>query len=79
MYNAKLGHWPITALKVGQGQPKVNQVRSMYHRTVLPNYNIIRLVVFFELRSQDIYAAKSGKWPVTTFNDLENRLRSTKS
>ena len=48
-YYAKLGQGPLVTLKIGQGQPKVNQVRSMDHRKFLPNYIEIRLlhVVFF--------------------------------
>jgi hypothetical protein len=43
-------------LKVGQGHPKVNQVRSMCHKIFLPNYIEIRPVVFSVSRSQAIYA-----------------------
>jgi hypothetical protein len=47
IYAAKAGQCPVTTLKVGQVDPKVNQVRSMGHKTFLPNYIEIRPVVFF--------------------------------
>jgi hypothetical protein len=45
---------------LGQGQPKVNQVGSIDHKTFLLSLIEIFLVVFSEPRSQDIYAAKPG-------------------
>jgi hypothetical protein len=57
MYTVQSGQLPIMTLKVSQGQPNINQVRSMDHRTFLPNYIEIRLVVFSEPRSQEIHGA----------------------
>jgi hypothetical protein len=47
-------------LKVGQSQPKSNQVISIDHKTILPNYIKIRPVVFPESRSQEIYGASAN-------------------
>jgi hypothetical protein len=67
VYNAKLGQWPSVIVKVSQGQPQGNKIRSMDYKIFLPNYIEIHMVVFFsEPHSQDPYATKSGQWPITT-------------
>jgi hypothetical protein len=48
----KLGQSPLVTLKIGQGQPKVNQVGSIDHKTFLLNLIEICSAVFSEPRSQ---------------------------